>query len=81
MPPDRFISLLPGAGTDVLAALVVVAGEKQADAGGGSGGDRAPVSDRGGIGVELVGDGREKFPPKPRPIGTRPNVDGSVIDQ
>jgi galactonate dehydratase len=34
-----------------------------------------------GIGVELVDDVREKFPPKPRPVGTRLNVDGSVIDQ
>ena len=34
-----------------------------------------------GIGVELADDVREKFPPKPRRIGTRLNVDGSVVDQ
>ncbi len=34
-----------------------------------------------GIGVELAPDAREKFPPTPRPIGTRLNVDGSVVDQ
>ncbi|MCC7367334.1 MAG: galactonate dehydratase [Chloroflexi bacterium] len=34
-----------------------------------------------GIGVELIDDVREKFPPKPRPVGTRLNVDGSVVDQ
>jgi galactonate dehydratase len=39
------------------------------------------VPDAPGIGVELVDNVREKFPPKPRPIGTRLNVDGSVVDQ
>src|SRR5699024_7047716 len=39
------------------------------------------VPDAPGIGVELIPDAREKFPPKPRPIGTRLNLDGSVVDQ
>jgi galactonate dehydratase len=39
------------------------------------------VPDAPGIGVELIPDAREKFPPKPRKIGTRLNVDGSVVDQ
>ncbi len=39
------------------------------------------VTDRPGIGVELAPDAREKFPPTPRPIGTRLNTDGSVVDQ
>jgi galactonate dehydratase len=34
-----------------------------------------------GIGIELAPDAREKYPPKPRPIGTRLHVDGSVVDQ
>ncbi len=39
------------------------------------------ISDAPGIGVELAPDASEKFPPKPRPVGTRLNLDGSVIDQ
>jgi galactonate dehydratase len=39
------------------------------------------IPDGPGIGVELIDDAREKFPPKPRRIGTRLNVDGSVVDQ
>jgi len=39
------------------------------------------IPDAPGIGVELIPDAREKFPPRPRPVGTRLNVDGSVIDQ
>jgi galactonate dehydratase len=39
------------------------------------------VPDAPGIGVELIDDARAKFPPKPRRIGTRLNVDGSVVDQ
>ena len=34
-----------------------------------------------GIGIELAPDAREKYPPRPRPIGTRLHVDGSVVDQ
>jgi galactonate dehydratase len=34
-----------------------------------------------GIGIELAPDAREKYPPKPRPTGTRLHVDGSVVDQ
>src|ERR671928_177862 len=37
------------------------------------------VPDGPGIGVELIDDVREKFPPKPRRIGTRLNLDGSVV--
>jgi galactonate dehydratase len=39
------------------------------------------IPDTPGIGVELAPDARQKFPPKPRPIGTRLNFDGSVVDQ
>ena len=39
------------------------------------------IPDAPGIGVELAPDAREKFPPKPRPVGTRLNLDGSVVDQ
>jgi galactonate dehydratase len=39
------------------------------------------VPDAPGIGVELIDDARATFPPKPRRIGTRLNVDGSVVDQ
>jgi galactonate dehydratase len=41
----------------------------------------AIIPDAPGIGVELAPDAREKLPPRPRPIGTRLNVDGSVCDQ
>jgi galactonate dehydratase len=34
-----------------------------------------------GIGIELAPDAQEKYPPKPRPIGARLHVDGSVVDQ
>jgi galactonate dehydratase len=34
-----------------------------------------------GIGIELAPDAREKYPPRPRPTGTRLHVDGSVVDQ
>jgi galactonate dehydratase len=34
-----------------------------------------------GIGIELAPDAREKYPPRPRPVGTRLHVDGSVVDQ
>ena len=39
------------------------------------------IPDAPGIGIELAPDAREKYPPKPRPIGTRLHVDGSVVDQ
>jgi galactonate dehydratase len=39
------------------------------------------IPDSPGIGIELAPDAREKYPPKPRPIGTRLHVDGSVVDQ
>jgi galactonate dehydratase len=39
------------------------------------------VPDAPGIGVELAPGAREKFPPKPRAVGTRLNLDGSVVDQ
>jgi len=39
------------------------------------------IPDAPGIGIELAADAREKFPPRPRPIGTRMHVDGSVVDQ
>jgi galactonate dehydratase len=39
------------------------------------------IPDGPGIGVELIDDAREKFPPKPRKVGTRLNLDGSVVDQ
>ena len=34
-----------------------------------------------GIGIELAPDAREKYPPRPRPTGTRLHLDGSVVDQ
>jgi galactonate dehydratase len=34
-----------------------------------------------GIGIELDPDAREKYPPRPREVGTRLHVDGSVVDQ
>jgi galactonate dehydratase len=34
-----------------------------------------------GIGIELAPDAREKYPPRPREVGTRLHVDGSVVDQ
>ncbi|MGH2353690.1 MAG: galactonate dehydratase [Chloroflexota bacterium] len=34
-----------------------------------------------GIGIELAPDAQEKHPPRPRPVGTRIHVDGSVVDQ
>jgi galactonate dehydratase len=34
-----------------------------------------------GIGIELAPGAREKYPPRPRPTGTRLHVDGSVVDQ
>ncbi|HEV2122897.1 MAG TPA: galactonate dehydratase, partial [Chloroflexota bacterium] len=37
------------------------------------------IPDSPGIGIELAPDAREKYPPKPRPIGTRLHVDGSVV--
>jgi galactonate dehydratase len=39
------------------------------------------LSDKPGIGVELVPDAAKKFPMKPREVETRLNVDGSVVDQ
>jgi galactonate dehydratase len=39
------------------------------------------IPDGPGIGVELIDDVRERFPMKPRRIGTRLNLDGSVVDQ
>lgn len=39
------------------------------------------IPDAPGIGAELADNVREKFPPKPRRVGTRLNVDGSVVDQ
>jgi galactonate dehydratase len=34
-----------------------------------------------GIGIELAPGAAERYPPKPRPIGTRLHADGSVVDQ
>ncbi len=34
-----------------------------------------------GIGIELAPGAAERYPPKPRPIGTRLHLDGSVVDQ
>jgi galactonate dehydratase len=34
-----------------------------------------------GIGIELVDGIQELYPPRPRPIGTRLHLDGSVVDQ
>ena len=39
------------------------------------------IPDAPGIGVELAPDAAEKHPYKPRRVGTRLHVDGSVIDQ
>ncbi|CAA9217928.1 MAG: Mandelate racemase/muconate lactonizing enzyme-like protein [uncultured Chloroflexi bacterium] len=39
------------------------------------------IPDAPGIGIELAPEARAKFPPRPRPIGTRLHVDGSVVDQ
>ena len=39
------------------------------------------VPDAPGIGIELADDAREKYPPTPREVRTRLNVDGSVVDQ
>jgi galactonate dehydratase len=39
------------------------------------------IPDAPGIGIELAEGAAEKYPPKPRPIGARLHVDGSVIDQ
>jgi galactonate dehydratase len=39
------------------------------------------IPDSPGIGIELVEGAQEMFPPKPREIGTRLHVDGSVVDQ
>jgi galactonate dehydratase len=39
------------------------------------------VPDAPGIGVELVEDAAERHPYKPRSVGTRLHVDGSVVDQ
>ena len=39
------------------------------------------IPDSPGIGIELVEGAQELFPPKPREIGTRLHVDGSVVDQ
>lgn len=39
------------------------------------------IPDAPGIGIELAPNAQEKYPPKPRPIGTRLHVDGSVVDQ
>jgi galactonate dehydratase len=34
-----------------------------------------------GIGIELAPDAAERYPPRPREVGTRLHVDGSVVDQ
>ena len=39
------------------------------------------IPDSPGIGIELAEGAAEKYPPKPRPIGARLHVDGSVVDQ
>ena len=39
------------------------------------------VPDSPGIGIELAEDAQERYPPKPREVDTRLNVDGSVVDQ
>lgn len=39
------------------------------------------IPDAPGIGIELAPDAARRYPPKPRPIGTRLHVDGSVVDQ
>jgi len=39
------------------------------------------IPDGPGIGIELAEDAAEKYPYRPREIGTRLHVDGSVVDQ
>ncbi len=39
------------------------------------------IPDAPGIGIELAPDAAEKYPPRPRPVGARLHVDGSVVDQ
>ena len=39
------------------------------------------VPDAPGIGIELADDAHERYPPTPREVRTRLNVDGSVVDQ
>jgi galactonate dehydratase len=39
------------------------------------------ISDKPGIGVELVEGAQEKYPPRPREVETRLHLDGSVVDQ
>jgi galactonate dehydratase len=39
------------------------------------------IPDKPGIGIELEEDAAEKYPPVPREVDTRLNVDGSVVDQ
>jgi galactonate dehydratase len=39
------------------------------------------IPDAPGIGIELVENAQEKYPPVPREVLTRLNVDGSVVDQ
>jgi galactonate dehydratase len=39
------------------------------------------ISDKPGIGVELVEGAQESYPPRPREVATRLHLDGSVVDQ
>jgi galactonate dehydratase len=39
------------------------------------------IPDAPGIGIELAPHAQEKHPPRPRPVGARLHVDGSVVDQ
>ena len=39
------------------------------------------IPDTPGIGIELVDDAQERYPPTPREVSTRLNADGSVVDQ
>ena len=39
------------------------------------------IPDAPGIGIELAEDAQERYPPTPRVVHTRLNVDGSVVDQ
>ena len=39
------------------------------------------IPDAPGIGIELAEDAQEKYPYEMRWVGTRLNVDGSVMDQ
>jgi len=39
------------------------------------------IPDGPGIGVELVPDAQERFPPRSRRVSMRPHLDGSVVDQ